>query len=390
MFNPVIIILTVSTLHESYASWCTMQQQISCMCFQSTRISCRDQRTLTQIPSGIPTDTTYLYLTGNAISSINSTVLSELTSLFILDLKNNYISSIESGAFADLTSLYLLSLESNRITSMNSTVLSGLTSLNTLRLQNNHISSIEHGAFTSLVSLEILNLENNKFSSLKSGMFASLVSLSNLNLKDNNLTTVSANLFGSTTNLRELDLSGMALMCCSMIDLIKWAQNQTELTVFTGTCHDLNTTTDIDSFNSTICSVDGEWGSWSTTPCSVTCGNGFKFRNRSCDNPSPSKDGQYCVGNSTEYSNCRLRNCPVDGQWGSWSTTSCSVSCGDGIWYRNRSCDSPKPSADGKYCVGPSMESMLCNLGECRESCKESDKKSEWKKAKEGKWRRNR
>lgn len=56
----------------------------------------------------------------------------------------------------------------------------------------------------------------------------------------------------------------------------------------------------------------------------------------------------------------------VDGQWGSWSTASCSVSCGDGIGSRKRNCESPKPSVDGKNCVGPSMESMICNLGECQ------------------------
>ena len=38
-----------------------------------------------------------------------------------------------------------------------------------------------------------------------------------------------------------------------MIDLIEWAQNQTRLSEFNGTCHDFNITTDINSFNSSSC-----------------------------------------------------------------------------------------------------------------------------------------
>lgn len=57
-------------------------------------------------------------------------------------------------------------------------------------------------------------------------------------------------------------------------------------------------------------SVDGHWGSWSTTSCSVTCGSGTKYRNRICNNPSPSDGGKHCVGKDTELSQCRLRHCP--------------------------------------------------------------------------------
>lgn len=58
MLYLVIIILTVSTLHESYASWCTDQQPVACLCFpQSNIIQCTNQPGLTQIPTNIPTDT---------------------------------------------------------------------------------------------------------------------------------------------------------------------------------------------------------------------------------------------------------------------------------------------------------------------------------------------
>ncbi|XP_063442363.1 mucin-like protein [Mytilus trossulus] len=149
-----------------------------------------------------------------------------------------------------------------------------------------------------------------------------------------------------------------------MIDFIEWARNQTRANVI-GICHDFNTTTNINSFNLTRCSVDGQWGSWSSSPCSVSCGEGIGNRQRICDSPKPSVNGKDCVGPSMETMICNLGECPVDGQWSSWSTTLCSVSCGDGIGNRQRNCDSPKPSVNGKDCVGPSMETMICNLGEC-------------------------
>ncbi|XP_052061563.1 protein slit-like isoform X3 [Mytilus californianus] len=333
MLYPVIIILTVSTIHESYASWCSNQTQAMCSCFQ-TSISCSEQPSLTQIPSNIPTDTTYLDLTRNGITSVDATSLSGLTLLTRLALEGNQLSSIEPGVFNGLFSLIILGLERNQLSSIERGVFNGLLSLESIHLFENKIISIEANAFYGLTSLMYLSLHTNHISNIEPEMFKGLVSLKSLDLYGNNLTTVSANLFDSTTNLEELELRGNLLMCCTMIGLIEWARNQTRLDSFTGRCSDFNQTNDINSFNSTNCPVDGEWGSWSTTPCSVTCGNGFIFRYRSCDSPFPSKDGQLCVGTKFDFLNCSLGNCP--------------------------------------------------------EPCKESDKTSEWKKAKEGKWRRNR
>ncbi|XP_071172460.1 slit homolog 1 protein-like [Mytilus edulis] len=414
MFNmlyPVIIILTVSTLHESYASWCFTQQEAICSC-RETAISCHDQPTLTHIPN-IPTDTTFLEFHGNGMTSLNATTLSRFTSLERLDLSQNKITSLGANSFSGLTSLDQLELQENHISRLEHMTFKGLVSLRFLSLQKNQMSTIVSGAFANLISLKYLYLQQNKItsidvntfsgitsfkflrlhenhiSSIEPGAFKGLGSLTKLSLNDNNLTTVSANLFDSSTNLKQLRLQGNLLMCCTMIDLIEWAPNQTRLSEFNGTCHDFNITTDINSFNSSSCQVDGQWGSWSTASCSVSCGDGIGSRKRNCESPKPSVDGKNCVGPSMESMICNLGECQVDGQWGSWSTASCSVSCGDGIGSRKRNCERPKPSVDGKNCVGPSMESMICNLGECQESCKESDKKSEWKKANEGKWRRN-
>ena len=56
----------------------------------------------------------------------------------------------------------------------------------------------------------------------------------------------------------------------------------------------------------------------------------------------------------------------VNGLWGQWEEWSpCSFSCGPGLSSRARSCDSPRPEHDGKYCVGLSTEELLCNEKTC-------------------------
>ena len=46
-------------------------------------------------------------------------------------------------------------------------------------------------------------------------------------------------------------------ICCLMIDFKDWASNQTQLT-YEGTCTNLNTTIDINSFNTSTCIIPGK------------------------------------------------------------------------------------------------------------------------------------
>ncbi|CAG2256289.1 Hemicentin-1,Coadhesin,Adhesion G protein-coupled receptor B3,Thrombospondin-1,Mucin-like protein,Adhesion G protein-coupled receptor B1 [Mytilus edulis] len=126
--------------------------------------------------------------------------------------------------------------------------------------------------------------------------------------------------------------------------------------------------------NSGDCSVDGQWGSWTTTLCSVTCGNGVQYRNRTCNDPSPSNGGKDCQGVDNESSDCNSGDCSVDGHWGPWLPVTCSVTCGNGIGIRTRRCDNPPPSGNGNSCVGCDMERKLCSLAKCHKSCKDEGK----------------
>ena len=51
-----------------------------------------------------------------------------------------------------------------------------------------------------------------------------------------------------------------------------------------------------------------EWGKW--TPCSVSCGNGFKHRHRYCDSPVPQYGGDKCDGVSHQRIACFRGPCP--------------------------------------------------------------------------------
>ncbi|KAG7315026.1 hypothetical protein KOW79_021114 [Hemibagrus wyckioides] len=56
----------------------------------------------------------------------------------------------------------------------------------------------------------------------------------------------------------------------------------------------------------------------------------------------------------------------VHGQWSGWSNWSdCSRSCGGGVMYQERSCNSPRPQHSGRFCQGSSRLYQLCNTGAC-------------------------
>ena len=51
------------------------------------------------------------------------------------------------------------------------------------------------------------------------------------------------------------------------------------------------------------------WGSWSK--CSKTCGYGYQYSKRYCNNPAPGYGGKSCVGAHTKARGCSVkRECP--------------------------------------------------------------------------------
>ncbi|XP_050404334.2 uncharacterized protein LOC126820417 isoform X1 [Patella vulgata] len=115
--------------------------------------------------------------------------------------------------------------------------------------------------------------------------------------------------------------------------------------------------------------VDGGWSTWSSTPCSVTCGRGTRKKFRHCNNPTPVNGGNNCIGDITESVTCTQPSCPVkvNGGWSTWSNTRCSVTCGQGTRTRFRHCNNPTPANGGTGCIGKGSGNIDCNLEECPE-----------------------
>ncbi|KAL3852076.1 hypothetical protein ACJMK2_015763 [Sinanodonta woodiana] len=128
------------------------------------------------------------------------------------------------------------------------------------------------------------------------------------------------------------------------------------------------------------CPQDGSWSTWTNWnqqgACSITCGDGVqaRTRNRVCTYSNPQYGGRPCNGSSVESQpiNCTGTPCPVDGNWGawnSWTSNTCSVTCGTGVRTdtRIRTCSNPAPQYGGRQCNGTSTEcqTVLCNNPVC-------------------------
>ncbi|XP_074654579.1 SCO-spondin-like [Tubulanus polymorphus] len=115
--------------------------------------------------------------------------------------------------------------------------------------------------------------------------------------------------------------------------------------------------------NTHNCPVKGNWRQWTPwTPCNKTCGTGRQSRVRECNYGQ--FGGENCTGNSRDERDCNTHHCPVDGYFHEWQTWSaCSVSCANGTQTRNRTCEPPR--YNGTECSGVKQEQQPCKLREC-------------------------
>ncbi|XP_048469866.1 A disintegrin and metalloproteinase with thrombospondin motifs 6-like [Rhincodon typus] len=96
--------------------------------------------------------------------------------------------------------------------------------------------------------------------------------------------------------------------------------------------------------------------------------------NRCITNSIPAAEGTVCQSNTIEKGWCYKRDCVpfgtrpegVDGAWGPWSSWGeCSRTCGGGVSYSGRQCDSPRPTIGGRYCLGERKRFRSCNIDDC-------------------------
>uniref|UniRef100_A0A8C2JPR0 Adhesion G protein-coupled receptor B1b n=1 Tax=Cyprinus carpio TaxID=7962 RepID=A0A8C2JPR0_CYPCA len=117
--------------------------------------------------------------------------------------------------------------------------------------------------------------------------------------------------------------------------------------------------------NQTLCYAAEEvqqetWSSWSV--CSVSCGEGLQTRTRSC---MTSTYNTQCTGPLRENRPCNnTAACPVNGAWDEWAPWSlCSSTCGRGYRDRVRTCKQPQHG--GEPCRGPVKQTKFCNIAVC-------------------------
>jgi hypothetical protein len=107
-----------------------------------------------------------------------------------------------------------------------------------------------------------------------------------------------------------------------------------------------------------VAPINGGWSIWGGyNTCSKSCGDGEMKRTRVCDNPSPSFGGKECVGESVDFTPCKVSDCPLDGGWGPWADWG---GCVDGNQYRDRHCNNPSALYGGAECVGYISQARGC------------------------------
>ncbi|XP_073769436.1 toll-like receptor 7 isoform X12 [Danio rerio] len=211
------------------------------------------ERSLTEVPLGIPTNTTNLTLTINHIPHVMNNSFDNLHNITEIDLRCNCVPvkvgpkdrvcsqsvSIDNGTFwklKNLKSLYLdgnqlssipkglpanivlLSLEINSIYSILQENLTELTNIRTLYLgQNcyfrnpcNQSYYIEKDAFMLLDKMTLLSLKSNNLSYIPNQLPSSL---KELYLYNNNIEKITEKDFCNLTELEVLDLSGNCPRC---------------------------------------------------------------------------------------------------------------------------------------------------------------------------------
>jgi Leucine-rich repeat (LRR) protein len=159
--------------------------------------------------SGLQTPLQILGLPNNALTSVPSNSLQQLTYLDRLDLSNNDIKVLSPTDFVPLSKLTYLELSENQISSISQKTFLPLRNLVTLKLNGNKLGD-SPGSLKTLaecLNLRDLDLKSNLIKgSLKSSMLPVLKELENLNLERNSFSSVEKNAFKSYPRLQTLIL----------------------------------------------------------------------------------------------------------------------------------------------------------------------------------------
>ena len=112
----------------------------------------------------LPSSLEMLYLNGNNINTLKSSVFTQMFSLEYLNLNENNLRQIEPNAFTSLVKLKYLDLSHNQLVFVYDVMFSNLIELNSLDLSYNQLVYIDSQSFSNMNKLTMVYLFNNPIS----------------------------------------------------------------------------------------------------------------------------------------------------------------------------------------------------------------------------------
>lgn len=192
--------------------------------------------------SGLKIPLQILGLSNNALTSVPSNALQQLTWLDRLDLANNDIKSLAPTDFIALQKLTFLDMSENQVSSISQKTFLPLKNLVTLKLNGNKIGnspgslktisecfnlheldlksnllkgSLDSGMLPVLKELEVLDLAKNSFNNVQRGTFSNYPKLQTLTLRNNQIDVLADDAFSGLSLLKRLDLSYNGIVAVS-------------------------------------------------------------------------------------------------------------------------------------------------------------------------------
>ncbi|XP_051962431.1 leucine-rich repeat-containing G-protein coupled receptor 6-like isoform X2 [Xyrauchen texanus] len=148
-----------------------------------------------------------LRLSGNHLRHIPGPVLQGLYNLKVLMLQNNQLERLPSEAPWELPNLLSLRLDANLIVEVPARTFSGMRSLRHLWLDDNALTEIPVSALNDLSSLQAMTLALNRITHIPDYAFRNLSNVVVLHLHNNMIRTLGQNCFEGLNSLETLELN---------------------------------------------------------------------------------------------------------------------------------------------------------------------------------------
>ncbi|KAE9551927.1 hypothetical protein FO519_004856 [Halicephalobus sp. NKZ332] len=115
------------------------------------------------------------------------------------------------------------------------------------------------------------------------------------------------------------------------------------------------------AFACPVCNLQGQWSEWSGwSLCAQQYGAYSQTRTRTCSNNNCYGGNSESIACVTQHDDPTPQGHPEWNPWGSWNT--CSASCGGGLQYRQRTCNT---NCGVCQCQGAATDQRECNKKAC-------------------------